>query len=249
MIGKKRSKKKVVGLGINDADGTSFDGNLTMELFKDLIQKGIISKEMSDEIFSYYGKYKKSDEAGKLILLDKIYRLFAGSLKGKKESEIRTIAEETFSRVSDKVFSSSEPLVRSLKKNGFKVILMSGSMMEMVRILGRYLNIDEQDIIAGKLEIKRGIYTGRVISYVSGSDQKVKEINRYSRDNNLVVDWPHTFAIGNDERDLAILKKAGVPFLFKPKGKLKTKAIKFGFYIVNQNNVIKTLNNVMARRV
>lgn len=234
----------IVNAGILDGDGTIFDGNMTIDLFRVLAEKRVILKEMGDKVFACYAKYKSAKIAEKPAIVGEIYKLFGESLKGKSEDDIRMISEETFSKLSDRLFSFSEPLVVSLKERGFKVILVSGSMVEMVRVLGARLGIDEQNIIAGKLKLRNGIYTGGVVSYIGSSSQKIRAINRYSKKNNIYIDWRRSFGIGNNERDWGILSRVGIKFFFEPNGALKARAEKGNFIIVDRNNVIDTWNRL-----
>jgi HAD superfamily hydrolase (TIGR01490 family) len=227
-------------LAIFDVDGTLFDGNLGIEFLKALIEKGIISKKISKDIFSWYGRYK-NDEVDKSIAVDEIYRLFAKAMEGKKEPAVKMVAEETWNKVSDKLYPFVGFLVESLRMQGLRIVLLSGSPIEMVAILGRELKIGKREVIAGKLKVKNGIYTGKIVSYPGSSEAKIQAIKKYLRNMNLDIDFRHSIGMGNNERDLEILNQVGMHFAFEPNSVLRARAKTAKFSIVNRNNVISNV--------
>jgi len=238
----KRFKKD--RLAIFDVDGTLFDGNLGMEFLKALMEKGVVSKKISSSIFIWYGKYK-NDEVDKAIAVDRIYQLFAKGMKGKREAEMRIVAKKTWNKVSDKLYGYVEFLVESLRMQGLKVVLLSGSPVEMVELLGKDLGINKRDVIAGILEVKNGIYTGKIISYPGSSEAKVRAINSYLKNTDLNIDFHRSVGMGDNERDFKILNKVGMHFAFEPNDVLKAKARKAKFTIVNRKNVVSNVLEVI----
>lgn len=227
---------EIIRLAVIDVDGTIFLGNVGIEFLKNLIKKKLVSDEMGGKIFSWYGKYEKG-KVDKSVAVDEIYKLFAMGMKGKKESEMKKIAKETWSEVSGGLYDFSEFMISFLKNKGFKVILVSGSPVEMVEMVGKHFNIDKKDVIAGRLEVKNGKYTGKIVSYPGSSKQKIVAINSYARKENLSVDFYHSFGMGNNERDRGVLDLVGFPFAFEPNAALRSAAKKGKFTIVNKSNI------------
>lgn len=227
-------------LAIFDVDGTLFKGNLGIEFLKALMKKGIVSKEISDGILSWYKKYK-NNEVDKAVAVDEIYRLFAKGMNGKKETEMKLIAEETWDNVSNKLYPYVRGFVKDIRAEGLKIVLLSGSPIEMVRILGRELKIGKRETIAGRLEIKDGVYTGKIIYYPGSSEEKLKAIDNYSENSHLNIDFHHSAGMGDNERDLRVLKKVGKPFVFEPDSVFKAQAKRAKFPIVNRNNVVSNV--------
>ena len=104
--------------------------------------------------------------------------------------------------------------------NNFSILLISGSPIEMVSLLGKDLNITSNSIIAGISEILEGRYTGSALFYPGNSEQKVLALNEYLSRNNISVDWSRSLALGDDERDFGILKMVKFPFAINPNNKL-----------------------------
>ncbi len=234
----KRFKKD--RLAIFDVDGTLFNGNMGIEFLKALMEKGIVSKEISDSILSWYKKYK-NDEVDKAVAVDEIYMLFAKGMSGKREAEMKLVAEETWDNVSNKLYPYVRGFVKDLQAEGLRIVLLSGSPIEMVRILGMELKIGKRETIAGRLEVKDGVYTGRIIYYPGSSKEKLRAIDSYLEKSHLNIDFPHSAGMGDNERDMRVLKKVGKPFVFEPKSVFKAQAKREKFTIVNRNNVVSNV--------
>jgi HAD superfamily hydrolase (TIGR01490 family) len=232
-------------LAIFDVDGTLFDGNLGIEFVKTLVKKGIFEKEISEGIFDWYGKYK-SGEAEKSVVVDEMYKLFAKGMSGKKEGDMRLVALETWDGVVSSLHDFAKSLVKKLRQQGFRIIILSGSPIEMIKILGKKLEVNSDELIAGVLEIKEGLYTGETISYLGSSSAKIEAINKYIKRAGLDVDWSNSFGMGDNERDLGILDLVGHPFAFEPNEALKVEAKKMGYKIIDRTNTIDSIEKTIG---
>ena len=234
-------------LAIFDVDGTLFDGNLGIEFVKTLVKKGIFEKEVGEGIFDWYGKYKNG-EVEKSIAVDEIYQLFAKGMTGKTIEDMHSVALETWNEVVSKLHGFAESLTEKLREHGFKIILLSGSPIEMISILGEKLKVNGNELIAGSLETSDGLYTGNTISYPGSSDAKITAINEYIGENGLEVDWPNSFGMGDNERDLGILSLVGLSFAFEPNEALAEKAKELGYQVVDRTDVIDCVQKTIAVR-
>lgn len=232
-------------LAIFDVDGTLFEGNMGIELLKTLIDKGLFDKKIGSEIFEWYQKYK-SGEMEKTVVVDKIYELYALGMTGQLQKNIELASQETWNNISNKLFGFSKELVKLFKDKNFIVVLLSGSSVEMVKILGKELDADE--VIAGTLEIVDGIYTGKIVSYPGSADQKIEAINKYISDRNIETDWKNSFGMGDNERDLEILKLVGIPVAFEPNEALKNVSQDNNITVLDRNNVVETVTNILLER-
>jgi len=233
-------------LAILDIDGTLFDGNLGIEFVKSLIQKRIFNNEIGNEIFNWYGKYK-SGKIEKSIAVDEIYKLYAQDLKGKEKIKIEQIALETWQGLTNKLYNFTINLIELLKKDGFLILLISGSPVEMVSKLTKKLNINKEDVISGKLEIKNGVYTGKIISYLGSSEQKVEALKTWIKDRKLFIDWLGSMTIGNNERDAGIMGMTGISITFEPNEALKKETEHKGWILASRDTIINTVKEKLAR--
>lgn len=221
-------------LAIFDVDGTLFDGNLGIEFVKALIQKGLFKQELGATMFGWYGKYK-SGEVEKAVAVDEIYKLYAQGMKGLSQEKAREVAKETWKTVSPKVFEFVPEVVEGLVDKGYMVLLLSGSPEEMVENLARTVCVDDNNIVAGRLEIVDGVYTGNIISYLGSPEQKVAALYEMVGRQNLDVDWPGSIAMGDNERDLEILTRVGHPIAFNPSDRLADIATRNGWTVASKD--------------
>jgi len=80
-------------LAIFDVDGTLYNGNLGIEFAKELIAEGLLSKQVGEEIFTLYAKYK-SGEMEKSLVVDMIYEIFAKGLCGCLVKDVDRVAQK-----------------------------------------------------------------------------------------------------------------------------------------------------------
>lgn len=229
-------------LAVFDVDGTLFDGNLGIEFVKALIQKGLFEEKLGVTMFGWYGKYK-SGEVEKVVAVDEIYKLYAQGMKGLSQEKAREVARETWQTVSPKVFDFVPEVVEGLVDRGYVVLLLSGSPEEMVENLARAVCVDDNNIVAGRLEIVDGVYTGKIVSYLGSSEQKITALTELVERRNLDVDWPGSIAMGDNERDAGILARVGHPIAFNPDKKLAEMATTNGWAIADKN----TLRTIIER--
>lgn len=186
---------------------------------------------------SWYLKYKNG-EIEKSVAVDEIYKLHALDLKNSKEKEIKKVAEKTWKEIKNKMYNFVPDMIEKIKNQGYLIFLLSGSPTEMVEILGKNLNIKKENIVAGKIEIINGIYTGNIISYPGSAEQKIEALMNLIKEKNINVDWKNSVAMGDNERDLKVLEMVGKPIVFNPNEKLKEIAQKNKWKIVDENNVL-----------
>jgi len=228
-------------LAIFDVDGTLFDGNLGIEYLKSLIVAKVFSDEIGAKIMEWYGKYK-SGEVDKVIVVDEIYKLWAFGFIGINTEVAEKIAMETYEKVKTKLFSTSILITNKIQEKGYVPILLSGSPIEMIRILGKDLGMISALAIGGELEIISGRYTGKIVNYPGSAEQKVSILNDKLKKLNIDVDWENSIAMGDNERDLKILKMVGKPIAFKPNIELKNVAIQNSWNIADEVNILDIVN-------
>lgn len=225
-------------LAIFDVDGTLFNGNLGVEFVKDLISNNTFSKDTGNSILSWYEKYK-SGEVEKSVAVDKWNEFYTKGLTGHRALEIKGIAKSSWERIKGKMYSFPSDLFTFLRDRGYKIVLISGSPIEMVSILGFNYGISDSDIVASTSEIISDRYTGRCVFYPGSPKQKLEALDKYIGESKLEVDLALSLAMGDDERDIELLKRVGFPFAFNPNDTLKDLAISSSINIVSEENVLE----------
>ena len=234
-------------LAVFDVDGTLFEGNLGIEYVKVLVQKEVFSKNIGDGIFGWYKRYKNGD-VKKSVAVDEIYKIYAQGMKGVMIERAVEIAKGTWLAVKDNLYSFAEDAIQILIANGYEVLLLSGSPIEMIQQLGEFLNINSQNIVAGTLEIIDGSYTGNIVSYPGSSEQKIEELDKLIHRRNLEIDWVNSLGMGDNERDAGILGRVGHPIVINPNDKLTTLAEKGGWTIASVDTMPEIIRKIVEHQ-
>ncbi len=111
-------------------------------------------------------------------------------------------------------------LVRTLKRLGFTVGVVSGGFIEVVGELARELGIDHAH--ANALEVEGGRLTGRVLGDVVDRPAKAAALRRFAAEAGLPLS--RTVAIGDGANDLDMLAAAGLGIAFNAKPVVRAQA-------------------------
>jgi phosphoserine phosphatase len=236
-------KKK---LAIFDVDGTLFDGNLGILMLKNLLKHNLFNPTYGNEILNWFQKYKDGS-VEKAVVVDEIYKLYVLGMTGNKVDEIEKIADLTWDEVKTKAFNFTQGLINRLKIKNYEVILISGSNIEIISRFGKYNGVEENNIIAGKIEIIDGVYSGKLINFPGSDKQKEELLLKLISSRLWKVDWNKSLAMGNNERDKRILELCGISIAFEPNDILENEALKHGWKIYDRNSINAFTLNVFPR--
>jgi phosphoserine phosphatase len=110
--------------------------------------------------------------------------------------------------------------VRTLKRLGFTVAVVSGGFIEIVEDLARELGIDHAH--ANRLEVVDGRLTGRVVGDIVDRAGKAEALRRFAAEAGLPLS--RTVAIGDGANDLDMLEVAGLGVAFNAKPVVREQA-------------------------
>ena len=116
-------------------------------------------------------------------------------------------------RAAVELTPGARTLVRTLKRLGFTVGLVSGGFIEIVGALADDLGIDHAR--ANRLEIEDGRLTGRVVGEVVDRAGKARALREFAEQEGLPLS--RTVAIGDGANDLDMLDVAGLGVAFNAK--------------------------------
>ena len=111
-------------------------------------------------------------------------------------------------------------LVRTLKRLGFMVAVVSGGFLEIVGPLAAELGIDRAE--ANRLEVVHGRLTGRVVGEIVDRAGKERALRRFAADAGLPLS--RTVAVGDGANDLDMLGAAGLGVAFNAKPVVREQA-------------------------
>jgi phosphoserine phosphatase len=104
-------------------------------------------------------------------------RIYANALKGVPVCEVQNVLPEVVKRI--KLREEAPEVIQWFKDNGFILVLMSASPIEVVRVMASKLHFDEAYGL--KLETKDGIYTGKFFTVTSKYKRNIikKKLKKY----------------------------------------------------------------------
>lgn len=208
-------------LAIIDLDGTLLKG-MTAEriFFLHLITHGRIGLfRAASFLFSFAGDFLRSG-------LRRAIGANAGFLRGETPETVRKWARE-FGRVflRKAVPDDLRQKILSLRQDGCRVILLSGSLQVLVDELKERLGAEI--LIGGELETSEGKLTGRKTGTHPYGRKKVEAL--FSRIDPGAVNWERSWALADRISDLPVLELVGNPVAVHPDRRLRRLARKRGW--------------------
>ena len=116
-------------------------------------------------------------------------------------------------RAAIRLTPGARTLVRTLKRLGFTVAVVSGGFIEVVGPLAAELEIDH--VHANRLDVKDGLLTGALVGEIVDRQGKAEALRRFAAEENLPLS--RTVAIGDGANDLDMLAAAGLGVAFNAK--------------------------------
>lgn len=214
-------------LAIFDIDGTIFRKNLHFELINELSWLKIFPKEVRvrlTEVYSNWVEHEGTYEDYRKALVD----LYAQHIAGCTREDVLKASKIVVPFHAKRTYIFSENLIKKLRKEGYRLIVISGSPLEIVEEYNRhYLKFD--DVFGSVYTVdKEGKYTGE--ASFEPSKNKGQIVEDYIGRHGLSLE--DSYGIGDTESDIGFLKLAENPIAFNPNQGLKEVAEKEGWKIV-----------------
>ncbi len=183
---------------------------------KRLVVMDVDSTLIRDEVIELL-----AEEAGSLEEVRAVtQRAMAGDLDFSESlhARVATLAGtpvEAMDRVRERVrlTPGARTFVRTLKRLGFQVALVSGGFLPIVRSLADELGV--RHVAANDLEVVDGVLTGRVVGEIVDRAGKARVLRRIADEFDIPLE--QTVAVGDGANDLDMLAVAGLGIAFNAK--------------------------------
>lgn len=225
-------------IAIFDIDGTIFRKNLHFELINELSWMKIFPAEVRNMLIKIYtgwleheGTYEEYRKA--------LVALYAEHIKGCARADVVKACQTLIPFHAKRTYIFAEKLIKKLRKDGYHLIAVSGSPIEVVEEYNhQYLKFDNVfgSIYALDDEEK---YTGEAV--FEPSRNKGHLVEQYVYEHKLTFE--DSYGIGDTESDSSFLRLVENPIAFNPNKNLKVTAEKEDWKIVvEKKDVIYEVN-------
>jgi phosphoserine phosphatase len=146
---------------------------------------------------------------------------FAASLQA-RVATLAGLPESVFDevRASVRLTPGARTLVRTLRRLGFSIALVSGGFLEIVGPIADELGITH--VAANRLETEDGILTGRTVGEIVDRAGKAAALRRFAELEGLPLS--RTVAVGDGANDIDMLQSAGLGVAFNAKPVVREQA-------------------------
>ncbi len=151
------------------------------------------------------------------------------SYEGMSRDRLVLLADECFEKVvKPALFPNARSLVQRCKDEGQDVVIVSGSLTEVMQHLADYLGADA--VIANRLEFKDNYATGRLLRPVVAGPEKALLIRKHAREHGHDLD--QCWAYSDSYSDVPMLSIVGHPAAVNPDSKLTRLAKTYGWPVI-----------------
>ena len=133
-------------------------------------------------------------------------------------------------KIVSKVYQQGKDLVQDYIDKGFDVLLISASIDNLVRPVGKYIGFDDKNIIAIDIAYHNQKVVGESSGVLSFGVGKLTRLKAWSKDNGIAID--NVTFYSDSMNDLPLLKYAKRPIATNPSKDLESFAKNEGWEII-----------------
>ncbi|NVB37952.1 haloacid dehalogenase-like hydrolase [Pseudenhygromyxa sp. WMMC2535] len=234
-------KDAKTGIAPLDVDGTLYPGTLGIDLLRVLMRAELCDLDAAAEVFAIGGAHQR-DEIDFETMARGAYEAYARALAGRSCAEVEAQARALWEKKRGKLFAFAPTLIAELRASGRVPLLISGSPIEMVRLVADELGIEEaHGAVFARAE---GRYTGSVAlgSGVPGAKAEILAgaFGRRPRD------LQRSFAMGDSLTDVAMFEEVGIALAFEPTVELAELAQTRGWPVATRGDVLERVRTLLC---
>jgi HAD superfamily hydrolase (TIGR01490 family) len=225
-------------LAVFDVDGTLFRRGLLPALTRRLVEEGVFSErvreELSDDYYAWVERRGSYDTYDRLVM-----DLFLRELEGVSVAELQRCARVEVETHGRRVHIYTRDVALRLKGSGYQLIAISGSPQEILDLFLKPLGFDRAwgTVLA---QDARGCYTGEVLQNPFGNKRRVME--EFLEDAETGLEG--SVGMGDTISDVGFLEMVRTPIAFNPNRGLFDVARQRGWpIVVERKDVIYNLQS------
>ncbi|MDO8566454.1 MAG: HAD-IB family phosphatase [Candidatus Moranbacteria bacterium] len=214
-------------IAIFDIDGTIFRKNLHFELINELTWMKIFpakARNTLTEIYTNWLEHEGTYDDYRQALVS----LYSEHIKGCSQDEVLKASRVMVPFHAKRTYIFAEKLIKKLRVDGYHLIAVSGSPVEVVEEYNRnYLKFDYAFGSVYAMDDEKR-YTGK--AEFEPSKNKGHVVEQYMYEHKLTFEG--SYGVGDTESDISFLKLVENPIAFNPNQNLKAVAEKEQWKIV-----------------
>ncbi|MBR2825523.1 MAG: HAD-IB family hydrolase [Solobacterium sp.] len=195
-----------------DIDGTIYREGLITEVFKKMVTHEIISpNKWTDEVQPAFMAWDR--RTGDYdVYLSRMVEVFKETTKGISSEHINLIARKVIEQKGDRVYLFTRNEIERHRKEGHKIIAISGSPDALVKKMAEKYEFDDWRGTIYHTD-EKGIYTGEITPMW---DSKSKEKALLELKEQYDLDLENSYAYGDTHGDLTMLSYVRYPTAINP---------------------------------
>jgi HAD superfamily hydrolase (TIGR01490 family) len=221
-----------------DIDGTLIRWQLYHAVADNLVRLGYIApvKFQAIKDARMVWKRRESSESFQQYEMELVKR-YVGIMSEITVEQFEKAARAVFDEYKDQIYTYVRNLISQLKKDGYLVFAISGSQVQIVKMIAEYYGFD--DFVSRVDEQKNNKFTGQSTTPIFNKDTVLKElISKHG------ANLKSSTAVGDSASDIKMLEIVERPIAFNPERKLFEHAKKQGWKIViERKNVVYQLES------
>ncbi len=219
-----------------DIDGTLIRWQLYHVIVNKLAKAGALGPEAQATLKAAMMAWKRREDQNSFKQYErKLIALYEEALQNISTELFDQLVSEVIGEYKDQSYVYTRDLLQRLKKDDYKLFIISGSHLELIEQVGKHYGFD--DWIGTHYERAEHTFTGQVTISTLKKDQSLKLLLER---NDVTVEG--SVGVGDTKSDIPMLEMVEQPIAFNPDRDLFTAARQNGWKIVvERKNVIYEL--------
>lgn len=225
-----------------DIDGTLIRWQLYHVVVDKLAKVNFLGSESSNILKEARMKWKQRENHNSFRNYENILvQTYENALQSIPTKKFDKLVSEVISQYQSQTYVYTRNMIIELKKQEYKLFIISGSHKELVEQIGKIYGFD--DWIGTTYERLGNTFSGKVSKAAFDKDKSLQKLIKRNK-----VKLDGSIGIGDTGSDIPMLKMVEKPIAFNPDVTLYQEAKKFGWNIViERKNVIYELRKEDGR--